>query len=286
MSEKAKLSSMQDLVGAIEGAKGRDGQLVWWRGQQRRCDCRNGRQTEWKLLPKLYRTKKYLEETKGQLPAETSDQNRHAASETERRIAAEFLAHIRPRYSDCPAAEDYPAWLFLMQHYGVPTRLLDWSLSPLVATYFAVECESPTASSRADEETDGVLWALKPRLLNKQQIGVKNIMDPYREQHRDYCRAPFVEDAKAKPRIVAVLPTEVDFRMLVQNSAFTLHSTPKPLESLDSPDDFLVKFTIPGDTKKGFRNWLGHLGITRSYLFPDAQNLGRDISEEVGSPAG
>ena len=50
-------------------------------------------------------------------------------------------------------------WLFVMQHYGVPTRLLDWTESPLVGLYFAVT-EHPNA--------DGTLWVLKPIELNKQ----------------------------------------------------------------------------------------------------------------------
>ncbi len=51
-------------------------------------------------------------------------------------------------------------WLFLMQHYGVPTRLLDWSESPLVAIYFAV-------ISKKNMNKDGALWLLLPNELNK-----------------------------------------------------------------------------------------------------------------------
>jgi hypothetical protein len=57
-----------------------------------------------------------------------------------------------------PEPDDYFGWLFLAQHYGLPTRLLDWTENPLVALYFAVLSQ--------EEARDGCIWALWPRKLN------------------------------------------------------------------------------------------------------------------------
>jgi len=57
----------------------------------------------------------------------------------------------------------------LMQHYGLPTRLLDWSEAALVALYFAVSADSPS--------NDAGVWMLNPWSFNKATLNTRWILD-------------------------------------------------------------------------------------------------------------
>lgn len=69
--------------------------------------------------------------------------------------AHQYLTHL-------PHSDDRASWLALMQHYGVPTRFLDWTMSPYVGMYFALE-EEPVR-----EEKRSSLWAIDLAWLKKK----------------------------------------------------------------------------------------------------------------------
>ena len=64
----------------------------------------------------------------------------------ERRLIYEFQQRAHHYVADPPAERDLLEWFALMQHHGLPTRLLDWTFSPYVAAYFAVEGRIPHES--------------------------------------------------------------------------------------------------------------------------------------------
>src|SRR5215469_967721 len=81
------------------------------------------------------------------------------ASYNETALMGHFLMRAPTRsHAKTPEPSDYFGWLSLAQHYGLPTRLLDWSENPLVAAYFAVAEPS---------DDDGCIGALSPTDLNQ-----------------------------------------------------------------------------------------------------------------------
>ena len=167
----------------------------------------------------------------------------------------------------CPDADNYFGWLFLAQHYGLPTRLLDWSENPLVATYFAV-LEHPG--------DDGCVWALWPSGLNcafSAANGLVLIRDP---QAVEIAKSAFTGKGSPKETI-AIDGQEIDPRMLAQMSKFTLHSYRAVLEQIPESAGWLRQFVIPKNAKATIYRQLLAFGIRPSNLFPDLANLAAEL---------
>lgn len=205
-----------------------------------------------------------------------------------------------------PREEDILGWLYLMQHYRAPTRLLDWTENVLAALFF-------TVSNETKWNTDGELWAMLPWALN-QEAGVgwgtplydRNpgtdflAKEPYwrdrealareiAEEYKGRALKEWCENPKPFDRPVAFQPRRDFARMLVQSSVFTIH--PKPSSQYTIPEILtdhrhLTRYIIPKERKKELFGCLQALGITSRALFPDFEGLSRTIApplEDVAS---
>lgn len=191
-------------------------------------------------------------------------------------------------YSDIPGKEDDLAWLILMQHYGVPTRLLDWTESILIALYFAVK-DFP--------KDDGEIWTLYPLALNKESSGnwgmpiLRNSFLQYLANEVNFIEGKKIEFAKkfgltSIPKYpMAFYPTLNFIRMVVQSSVFTIHPVPKNgnhIEDILEDEKYLFRYVIPAQYKKNLFQNLYSLNIINYKLFPDLDHLAQDIVSELG----
>lgn len=214
-----------------------------------------------------------------------------------------FKRNARPiaTSDQLPEEDDILGWLYLMQHYRTPTRLLDWTESVLAAVYFAVSDEE----SWEDDGEDGELWGLVPHVLNRVAYGREALPLPGRNPVIDYlAREPYwrnsmelartvaeefiarsiddewCDDPKPITHPVAFRPRRDFARMQVQSSVFTIHPRDRDgtiPESL-TDDRHLARYIIPAEAKKHLWEQLRKLGVTAQSLFPDFEGLSRTIA--------
>jgi hypothetical protein len=158
-----------------------------------------------------------------------------------------------------------------MQHYGLPTRLLDWTESPLIGLYFAVH-------EKKYEKEDAALWALNPIKLNEKESGENRIYLAHNKFSKPIFIAAFTfkKDDESK-KTCAVVTDEFDIRHMVQLSVFTIHGLSNQLDHLYGNAGFLYKLVIPSNEKKNFRRGLRMMGISESLIFPDLEHLAKEI---------
>lgn len=77
-------------------------------------------------------------------------------------------------------------------------------------------------------------------------------------------------------RVLAMSAPELDLRMLVQWSVFTIHASDKAMEELPGNEEYLKKIIIPEEDRYPLRQAVKIIGYSRSRLFPDLQSLAED----------
>jgi hypothetical protein len=165
-----------------------------------------------------------------------------------------------------PAPHDPWDVLFLMQHHGLPTRLLDWTETFAVALFFALKGAT----------NDAAIWILNPYALNKRSrhgYVIKNPRSDYPFNFWDYFIA---QKEKFSQPVAAVSAPRITGRITAQASVFTLHrDLKKGLERI-SPG-CLTKVVVPRCAFEEATSFLKLAGVTEFSLFPDLDGLARHL---------
>jgi len=167
-----------------------------------------------------------------------------------------------------------------MQHYGLPTRLLDWSESPFIAAFFATH-----EYLRAEQvETKAAsIWVVDAIKLNVAQ-GFEPVAPPLNAKVVEPLVRPAIKGGEETGKVTAAMAVENDPRMQVQQGAFTVHTTDRPLNEMVGCDEWLHEFIIPLDAAKRIAWQLDILGVRVSQLFPDLHNLANELRNDYLPP--
>src|SRR5260221_3362534 len=184
-----------------------------------------------------------------------------------------------------PQADDTLGWLALMQHHGAPTRLLDWTYSPFVAAYFAMEA---LLSNRKADRT--VVWALEGGPFDRTAALVKDTqlrgkLEHFR-RHRDgrSFEALFFRANRSLRFVFPVNPAKLNQRLIIQQGVFlcpadvgssfeeNLRSTERALSGLT-----LLKFVFPRTLLQDSITALYRMNMQPATLFPGLDGYARNF---------
>jgi hypothetical protein len=272
--EIAPIRSIGDLMNAVKAIRQRwnpDGHMdeeFWFRGHSDKSH---------ELLPTIYRA----DAIKAEYP--------------EREGTLTQVFQLRSRAHVAQLGQSPPTfreWYVEARHHGLPTRLLDWTESVLIALYFAIEPHWNAMSrnhwfNHRDRlaATSGIanppcIWMLDAGTVNKLSQGHDSI---YRLDTEDRCVSQYFVEQGALSRAtnnqfpIAIYPPRVSPRITAQGGYFTLHGTARDsLETLaanHSAHLLLHRIDIDPNALPQMIDELVLCGISRATVYPDMDSV-------------
>jgi len=221
----------------------------------------------------------------------------------EKEIIREFKRKYHHYSSDIPNDDDNLEWMSIMQHYGAPTRLLDWTYSFFVAVYFAIEnVKEHNINSNFIFECD--VWA-----LNSEYFSAKTVLKPegYKQIERECKRYMFVSsqyynDERMVERIKiidylishplfcvhAVNPFRLNERLTIQQGVFLF---PGDITTISFDDNLTLKYegkeskknlirfmiNVTKEERLNIIKKLHTMNISREVLFPGLEGFAESL---------
>ncbi|MHC4747033.1 MAG: FRG domain-containing protein [Planctomycetota bacterium] len=209
-----------------------------------------------------------------------------------------------PAYSPTLETGRIDQWLILMRHHGVPTRLLDWTESPLAGLFFAV-LKFINKPEKKINSVPGV-WVLNPFALNQLSFenveAFPNTWTPPADENFKIAFGTAGKDWHLDPKTqkyfqysptkypFAFLPSYIHPRVASQKSCFTIHGIDKSDFEVIGENTNLIKpgyfleYHILEESVRPIIDDLFSRGVTFTSLFPDLDNLAKDLKYQFSEP--
>ncbi|WP_010325189.1 FRG domain-containing protein [Marinobacterium stanieri] len=233
--DSVKIESLEQYVGVITSLERQHVSQWFYRGHSDK---------DYKLVPSLYRLSSVKKEAFSDWP------------QLESYLIESFKREALQHLDKEPSTDQ--DWLVLAQHHRLPTRLLDWTISPLIALYFAVENEF---------DIDGDVWALGIHSFNNcHPVG-----------------SLFSQRVGLHDSGLIVYPNQIDKRVINQSGVFTEHQNETPLNDSDEYNDLIIfkRFRVPSCRKKDIKYQLYEMGIHESFIYPSLDSVSARLKYEL-----
>jgi hypothetical protein len=251
---------------------------IWFRGQDR----------DDPLLPKVLRKVK---------DPDTGEECQYNEYYIHQAFSAIYANYTSERFQD--RSSEYYSF---MQHYGIPTRLLDWTENAILALYFAVSVGT------YNENVQRVVWVMNPGALNRLSTGKQTSYAPLLShvalvqlrlkipgsvKAGRLTKQFIIEEIESlpsndKPSIkdlrfpIAFWPSSSgNIRIAAQKGCFTIHGTdPQPIEPFFEESGirkYLIKIKIQKESVSLLRKQLRIMGVTPMSVYPDLFGLSSEL---------
>ena len=224
----------------------------------------------------------------------------------EKELFEEFSRNAHMYYKDYSKIESKIEWLSLMQHHGAPTRLLDWTRSPYVGTFFAL-------NNMNDKSGSSVLWSFNLSKINKKLVNGENRKDRRFQPlltksflhnnflfDNDFAKV-FLSEWEEDNEYVfpsMVLPISPYFshpRLTIQQGLFlsqtrifndssnTISFEKALIDTVKLPPtkEWIRKYLIPYKLRKTILKELNYMNINDTTLFPGIDGFARYLSKKI-----